>query len=47
MSTNWKDESYDFIIVILDQLIKIVSYKLIKVLINASKLTKVIFNILI
>ena len=45
--TNYKDESYNFILVIIDRLIKIVYYKLIKIIINSSRLAKVIFDIVV
>lgn len=45
--TNWKEESHNSILVIIDQLMKIVYYKLVKVIINALRLAKVIFNIVV
>lgn len=45
--TNWKDKSYDSILVIVDQLIKLIYYKLIKIRINELGLTKVIIDIII
>lgn len=45
--TNWKGETYDLILGIIDQLPKIVYYKLVKVTIDASGLAKVIFNIIV
>lgn len=47
ISTNWKDETYDSIMVIVDQLIKIVYYKPVMVTIDASRLLKVILDIVI
>ncbi len=47
VSTHWKDESYDFILVIIDCLTKMVYYKPIKVTINALSLTKVIMNVVV
>lgn len=44
---NWKDETYNFILVIIDLLMKMVYYELIKVIFNAPKLTKVIFNVVV
>ncbi len=44
ISTDWKGDSYDSILVIIDQLMKIVYYKLVKVTINASGLAKVIID---
>ena len=38
VSTNWKSESYDFILVIVDRLKKIIYYKPIKVTIDAPGL---------
>ena len=45
--TNWKDNSYDSILVIVDWLITIVYYELVKVTINAPELAKVIINIVV
>ena len=36
--TDWKDDSYDFILVIVNQLTKMVHYKKVKVTINAPRL---------
>lgn len=47
VSTNWKSESYDSILVIIDCLIKIIYYKFVKVLIDISDLAKVIINVVI
>ena len=47
ISTNWKKESYDSILVIVDWLIKMVHYKLVKVIINALGLVEVIFDIVV
>lgn len=44
---NWKSNSYDLILVIIDWLIKIVYYKLVKITINTLDLIKVILNILV
>ena len=44
---NWKGDSYDLILVIVDRLIKMVYYKPIKVIINALGLAKVILNVVI
>lgn len=44
ISTNWKDNNYDLILVIIDCLIKIVYYKPIKIMIDASGLIKVMIN---
>ena len=45
ISTNWKRDSYNFILVIVDWLTKIVPYKPVKITINASRLAEVIINI--
>lgn len=47
VSTNWKDESYDFILVIVDFLTKMVYYKPVKVTIDAPGLAEVIINIIV
>ena len=44
--TNWKVESYYSILVIVNQLMKIVYYKLVKIIINALRLVIFIFNII-
>ena len=44
---NWKNDSYNSIFIIIDQLIKIVYYILVKVTINALGLAKVIINVII
>ncbi len=46
-STDWKDESYDSILVIIDRLKKIVYYEPNKVIINIPSLIEVIINIVI
>ncbi len=43
--TDWKNKSYNSILVIIDYLMKIVYYKLIKVTIDALSLAKVIIDI--
>lgn len=45
--TNWKKNHYDFIPIIVDKLIKMVYYKLIKITINISKLFTVIIDVVI
>ena len=45
--TNWKDKSYNSILVIIAWLIKIVYYEPIKITINILKLAEVIFNIVV
>ena len=44
---NWKSNSYNLILIIVDWLIKIVYYKLVKVIINVLGLAKVIINVII
>ena len=45
--TDWKGDSYDSILVIVDRLTKMVHYKLVKVTINAPGLAKVIINVVV
>ena len=45
--SNWKGNNYNFILVIVDQLTKIVHYKPVKVTINAPELAKVIIDVVI
>ena len=45
ISTNWKGDSYDSILVIVDQLTKMVHYELVKIIINAPGFAEVIINI--
>ena len=47
ISADWKDDNYDSILVIVDQLTKMVHYELFKVTIDASGLTKVIIDVVI
>lgn len=47
ISTNWKDISYELILVIVNYLKKIVYYKLVKVIINITGLLKVIIHVVI
>lgn len=44
ISTNWKDGTYDLILIILNKLTKIFYYKLLKVIIDIPDLVKVIIN---
>lgn len=44
-SVDKKDNSYNFILVIVDWLIKIVHYKLVKVIIDAPELAKVFLDV--
>ena len=47
ISTNWKRESYNSILVIVDWLTKIVYYKLVKIIINTPRLIKIIKDMLV
>ena len=47
ISTNWKRDSYDFILVIIDWLTKIVHYKPVKITINAPGLAEVIIDVVV
>ena len=47
VSTNWKGESYDFILVIINRLTKLVYYELVKVIIDALGLAKVILDVVV
>ena len=47
VSTNWKDETYNFILVIIDWLTKMVHYKLVKITIDAWGLAEVILNVVV
>ena len=47
ISTDWKSDSYDSILVIVDWLTKIVHYKLVKVAIHALRLPKVILDMVV
>ncbi len=47
ITTNWKGEIYDLILVIVDRLTKMVYYEPIKVAINASSLADVILNVIV
>ena len=47
ISTDWKGESYDSILVIVDRLTKMVHYKPVKITIDAPGLAKVIINVVI
>ena len=46
-STNWKRQSYDSILVIVDRLTKMVHYELVKITIDALGLAEVILNIVV
>ena len=47
ISTNWKEDSHDSILVIVDWLTKMVYHKLVKIIINAPGLFEVIIDIVI
>ena len=44
---NWKRDNYNFIFVIVNQLSKMMHYKLVKIIINAPRLTKVIIDVVV
>ena len=47
VSTNWKGETYDSILVIVDQLTKMVYYEPVKITIDALGLAEVIIDVVI
>ena len=47
ISTHWKGENYDSILVIIDWLSKMVYYEPIKIIINALGLAKVILDVVV
>ena len=47
ISTNWKGDSYDSILVIVDRLTKMVHYKPVKVTIDASGVAEVILDVVV
>ena len=47
ISTNWKRDSYNFVLVIVNWLIKMIYYKPVKITINTPYLAKVIINMVI
>ncbi len=47
ISANWKSDNYDSILVIIDQLTKIIHYEPVKVKINAPGLAEVIINVIV
>ncbi len=47
VSTNWKGETYDSILVIVDRLIQMVQYKPVKVTINTPGLAEVIIDVVV
>ena len=47
ISINWKGDSYDSILVIVNRLTKMVHYKPVKITFNAPGLAKVIINVIV
>ena len=47
ISRDWKRESYDFILVIIDQLTKMVHYEPVKVIIETAGLVEVILDVIV
>ena len=47
LSSDWKGDSYDSILVIVDQLTKMVHYELVKVIIDTPGLAKVIIDVIV
>ena len=47
LSSDWKGDSYDSILVIVDRLTKMVHYKPVKVTIDAPGLVKVIIDVVV
>ena len=47
ISTNWKGDSYNFILVIIDWLTKIVYYKLVRIIIDTLRLAEVILDVIV
>lgn len=47
MFIDWKNNNYNSILVIVDQLTKMVYYKLVKIIINTSSLAKMIIDLII
>ena len=45
--TNYKNESYNSILVIVDHLTKMVYYKLVKITINVANLTEIILHVVV
>ena len=45
--TDWKSDSYDFILVIVNRLTKMMHYEPVKVTINTLRLAKVILDMLV
>ena len=47
ISIDWKDKNYNLIIIIIDLSIKMIYFKLMKIMINIPSLTKEIINVVI
>ena len=47
ISTNWKENSYNFILVIVDWLTKMIHYKPVKITIDILGLTEVIIDVVV
>ena len=47
ISTNWKSDSYNSILVIVDKLTNMINYELVIVIINTPGLAKVILNVVV
>lgn len=47
ISTNWKENSYDLILIIIDYFTKMIDYKQVKVTINITKLAKMIIDVIV
>ena len=47
ISTNWKGDNYNSILVIVDQLIKMIYYEPVRVIIDALGLAKVILDVVV
>ncbi len=47
ISADWKSDSYDLILVIVDRLTKIVYYEPVKVTVDVPSLAKVIINVVV
>ena len=47
ISTNWKRDSYNSILVIIDRLTKMIHYKPVKITINAPRLAELIIDIVV
>ena len=47
VSTNWKSDIYNLILVIIDRLTKMVYYEPVKVTIDAHRLTEIILDVVV